>query len=421
VPTLTAIYARLCLGEGKAHFFLGEHDEAVSALQTGLTWADAASDAPTRADLLLALGRAAHEVGDLALAAERFRLAAAQSGALGDQTRMAEALHHLARTAYDAGNDPLETAARSEQALALSQELGDLNLQGLAHWTLGRVCCRHARFAAAEDHYRQALDCFREVGNREDEGWTCLLWGLIDSLRYALDRAAARFEAAEAIFRDLERPWGIGASLTQRGMVHLRRGEPGRAAQLLQEALRIFRRAGNRWEQAAVLWHVGLASYHDGRLEEALEQLTEGLALAEAIGQPELCLLMCLTMGDVYAARGAWLAAEATYGRALALGRATDDRRFLPRVLAGLAGVALARGEVSEAARRVAEGRSLASREDVEAQGLLLRLAGEVADRQGRRGEALTLLQQSVEVLAGPPVPFELARSQLALVRLKEA
>jgi DNA-binding SARP family transcriptional activator len=420
-PTLTTIYARLCLGEGLALFFLGEHDEAVSALGTGLTWADAASDAPTRADLLLALGRAAHEVGDLALAADRFRLAAAQSQALGDRTRMAEALHQLARTAYDAGNDPLETAARSEQALALSQELGDLNLQGLAHWTLGRVCYRRARFAAAEDHYRQALDCFREVGNREDEGWTCLLWGMIDGLRYALDRAVARFEAAEAIFRDLERPWGIGASLTQRGMIHLRRGELGRAVQLLQEALQLFRRAGNRWEQPAVLWHLGLASYHDGRLEDALKQLTEGLALAETIEQPELCLLTCLTMGDVYAARGAWLAAEATYGRALALGRATDDRRFLPRGLAGLAGVALARGEVSEAARRVAEGHSLASREDVEAQGLLLRLAGEVADRQGRQGEALTLLQQSVEVLAGPPVPFELARSQLVLARLKEA
>ena len=420
-PALTSTYARLCLGEGKAHFFLGEHDEAVSALNTGLTWADAASDAPTRADLLLALGRAAHEVGDFALAADHIRLAAAQSGALGDRNRMAEALHQLARTAYDAGDDPLETAARSEQALALSQELGDLNLQGLAHWTLGRVCCRGARFAAAEDHYRQALDCFREVGNREDEGWTCLLWGLIDGLRYALDRAAARFEAAETIFRDLERPWGIGASLTQRGMVHLRRGELGRAVQLLQEALQIFRRAGNRWEQAAVLWHLGLASYHDGRLEEALNQLTEGLGQSEALGQPELCLLMCLTMGDVYAARGAWLAAEATYGRALALGRATDDRRFLPRVLAGLAGVALSRGEVSEAARRMAEGRSLASREDVEAQGLLLRLAGEIAATQGRRGEALTLLQRSVEVLAGPPVPFELARTRRALARLKEA
>jgi tetratricopeptide (TPR) repeat protein len=325
----------------------------------------------------------------------------------------------MARTAYDAGEDPVETAAQSQQALALSQEVGDLSLQGLAHWALGRILYRRAQLAAAEDHYRQALDCFRQVGNREDAAWTYLLWGLVDGLRYALDRAAARFEAAEAIFRDLERPWGIGASLTQRGSVHLRRGELDRGMELLQEALALFRAAGNRWEQAAVLWRLGLASYRAGALDQARAHLAGGLALAEAIGHRELCLLTQLTMGDVHTTAGAWPAAEAAYERALALGRATDDRRFLPRIFAGLAGAALARGEPGQAAGWVVEGRSLAAVEDVEALGLLLRLAGEVAAAQSRRAEALALLRRSVELLAGPPVPFELARSRRALARVE--
>lgn len=126
-------------------------------------------------------------------------------------------------------------------------------------------------------------------------------------------------------------------------------------------------------------------------------------------------------MGDVHCGQGEWVTAEVAYREALTLGQATDDRRFLPRVYCGLAEVALQRGDTSGACACLREGHSLASPEDVEAQGMLLRLAGQVSNAQGHAEEALGLLRQSVVLLAGPPVPYELARSQRALERLQAA
>lgn len=418
-PPLAEIYTRLCLGKGNVLFLLGERESAEAALQEGLRWANALGDRAARADLLCALGRTALEAGDFVVTKDYFRQAATQYQALQDRTGLAEALHRLARTAYDAGDDPAETETLSQQVLALSQEIDDLNQGGLARWALGRIHYRRAQFAAADAYYGRALDCFRQVGNREDEGWTHLLWGLVYGMRYELAEAAAHFEASEAIFRDLEQPLGIGASLTQRGMVYLRRGELDQAQALWGQALDIFRTLGSRWEQAAVLWRLGLSAYQRGALDEALTHLSEGGALAQAIRHRELCLLIHLTAGDVHAAAGDWPAAEAAYSDALALGRATDDRRFLPRICCGLAGVALARGDAVGAGQWLREGRTLAASEDVEAQGMLFRLAGEVAAAQGLLEDALALLRRSVAILSGPPVPFELARSQHALACLE--
>ncbi len=418
-PPLPGTYAHLCLGEGQALLLLGEGAAAEAALAEGLRWANATGDRSARADLLYAVGQAAHEAGDFARAREHCRLAAAEREALGDGPGLAEALYQLARTGYDAGDDPTETTDLAQRALALSQAVGDRNREGLARWALGRLHYRRAELTAADACFRQALDCFRQVGNREDEGWTLLLWGLVFGLRYQLDQAEAHFAAAEGIFRDLERPWGIGAGLTQRGMVHLRRGELEQAEALWREALALFHALGSRWEQAAVLWRLGLAAYRRGDLKQAHTSLGQGLTLAEAIGHRELCLLIRLTAGDAHAAAGAWSAAQAAYGEARAIGQATDDRRFLPRLSCGLAQVALANGDTTRAERWLEEGRRLAAAEDVEAQGMLLRLAGEVAAARDERSEALALLQRSVASLAGPPVPFELARSRQALARLE--
>lgn len=163
-----------------------------------------------------------------------------------------------------------------QQALRLSRDLGDLNQEGLAHWGLGRIHYRRAELTAADACYAQALRCFRQAGNREDEAWTHLLAGLVDGLRYDQDQAMQHLAVAEAIFRDLERLWGVGAALTQRGTVHLRWGDLDSAEVLLNEALAIFQTAGNRWEQAAVLWRLGLACHHRGQPGQALDRLAAG-------------------------------------------------------------------------------------------------------------------------------------------------
>jgi len=426
---LAEMYIYLCLGEGRTLRLLGEYGAAAIVLREGLPWACIQDDQSAQADLLYALGRVAHEVGDFAGAKDCFRQAASHYQTLDDHAGLAETLHRLARTAYDAGDDPAETEALSQQVLALSQEIGNVNLQGLARWALGRIHYRRAEFSAAEACYSKALECFRQVGNREDEGWTHLLWGLVYGLRYQLHEAAAHFASSEAIFRDLEQPWGIGASLTQRGMAYLRRGELDEAEALWQEALHIFRDVNSPWEQAAVLWRLGLAAHRRAALDPsglspagrslALAHLAEGEALARRIGHRELCLLIHLTQGDVHAAAGAWSAAEAAYSEALALGQATDDHRFLPRICCGLAEVALGRGDAPQALAWVTKGRVLAATEDIEAQGMLWRVEGQALATQDQIAAARAALERSIALLSGPPVPFELVRSQRALMHIE--
>lgn len=169
-PPLSDAYARLCLGEGQTLRLLGDGAGARTVLEEGLRWANAQGARAVRSDLLCALGTVAHEGGDFAVAKDLLRQAAIDRQALGDRRGLAEVRQQLARTAYDAGDDPTEAEGLAREALSLSQEAGDRNLQGLALWSLGRTHYRRAELSAADACFGRALECFRQVGNREDEG-----------------------------------------------------------------------------------------------------------------------------------------------------------------------------------------------------------------------------------------------------------
>jgi serine/threonine protein kinase/tetratricopeptide (TPR) repeat protein len=161
------------------------------------------------------------------------------------RTELASALNRQGWAYYRLG-DAAAVKALSEEALALSTELGEaawrerarsLQSLGLAHQMLGQ-------FEQAYDYIEQALALFKKLGDRR------LVANMLNSL-------------------------GETARL---------RGDYGLAFKRYQEALNIAREIGNRAEQMAYLGNLGAARLGLGRYSGAEDDLRQVIEMAGATG-----------------------------------------------------------------------------------------------------------------------------------------
>ena len=91
------------------------------------------------------------------------RRAVAQAEAAGEKEALANALSVLDWAQMDLGR--LEYPTNSERALALIEDLGDLQGQGRMFNFLGLFAHQHGRWDEAVDLYGRAQDMARRVGN----------------------------------------------------------------------------------------------------------------------------------------------------------------------------------------------------------------------------------------------------------------
>jgi tetratricopeptide (TPR) repeat protein len=103
---------------------------------------------------------------------------------MGDRALEAQALYNRAFTGE--GDDPfllMQTEGReaSEQALAIWRELGDRRGIAQALWALGSAHQFGGELERARTEYLEALDVFREFGDRYYIGWTTVELGWISA------------------------------------------------------------------------------------------------------------------------------------------------------------------------------------------------------------------------------------------------
>ncbi len=136
----------------------------------------------------------------------------------------------------------------------------------------------------AAAHYEEALGLARQLGNEFAIAFS--LHGLA-SVAYDqgdVPRATALYEEALGRFRQLDRPRGIAASLSHLGAVAHEQGDLPRAAELHAEAAALFREGGHRPGVAGALTALGTVAEDQGDYERAAAFHSEALALAEELG-----------------------------------------------------------------------------------------------------------------------------------------
>ena len=202
--------------------------------------------------------------------------------------------------------------------------------------------------------------------------------------------AVRRLEAALRLYRELGDPRGIASSLQVLGSVAREQGRYARAVELHAESLAIAEAAGDRWGVASAHGYLAFASWlqrdfgraaeeastalvkfrdlgdiegaawslislgtvarYQGDVERASVLLTESLALSEGIGFREGIAWSVEQLGLLAAVDGD-PAAISLLRRSLELHTELRDRWRMSSVLEDLAAIALAQGNVPQAAR----------------------------------------------------------------------
>jgi class 3 adenylate cyclase len=246
-----------------------------------------------------------------------------------------------------------EQAARThfEQALDLARAAGSHRVEASSLRGLGILYYLWGDFGTARTYGEQALGVCREVADRREEmvtlnrlGWLCVCQG---------DYAGARafLEQALSVCREIGSRQEEGWALCILGRIFHVYGDYARARGHYEQGLRALSGADD-WLENVVLAYEGLLFHDLGDDEtarrwalQAVENLGEGLERGYAL----------TVLGHALAGLGHLDEAADAYQRASALWRERRIVSTAPDAWAGLARVALARGEPAQALGHVQE------------------------------------------------------------------
>jgi CHAT domain-containing protein len=372
----------------------------------------------------------------------------------------AESLFVLAEGRFrDAHAIAGEILARELRALVLEQqnrraEAESLHLSGLAEAErlgrplliaevlvrLGTMLVSTQQHDRAEAYLLRLIDASRMIETPIWEGDAFLHLSIIASWRGDLDRVMAHREAALDAYRRAGSRLGEARTLHYIGVTHLMRGELTRGMRVLQEALAASRAAGDSGEVAGCLGDMAGLSNLIGQEDRALALSEEALRIGESVRPRKWVALILGNIGTLLSDQGRFPEALPVLERALETARAAGDQRFELNVLeqngrcrcemgswkdgvrllreaatrarewgstmteaealAGLGHCHLMAGNVAAAGEAFAEAdRASSGAGYFKTRSSILHGKAMVARAQGRRAEALRLLEESLSLI----------------------
>jgi CHAT domain-containing protein/tetratricopeptide (TPR) repeat protein len=172
------------------------------------------------------------------------------------------------------------------EALPISQRLGDRAMESFIHFRLGFVWDRMGDKQQGLAHFFLALPILREIGERRTEGMV----------------------------------------LSNIGLSYSSIGEPQKALDYHEQALKLKRELGDKLEQAITLNNLGLTYVSVSEMQKALDCYAQSLALAREIGDRESEAVTLVNLGQAYRDLGDAPRALDYYSQALPVTRAVKDR-----------------------------------------------------------------------------------------------
>ncbi len=258
---------------------LGRMNDAEAVLRTAIETAGTDVALGTRAQALRELSFIATKRGAFALGESRARESLELARMARDPMAQHAAVSALA-AAYDEGGDSASALPFHQEALELARALSlrrreaiDLANTGEAHMSLGHV-------ALGEQHFREALAIFREIGDRACEGDCRVNIGRALLSRGARGAAVAMLERGRKLCESTGRVEYAGLALYHLGEAHRADGDLPRAAAALGEAHRLFvqQASHNVWRASLGLARVALAR---GETKAASEHAREAGEMLE--------------------------------------------------------------------------------------------------------------------------------------------
>jgi tetratricopeptide (TPR) repeat protein len=342
----------------------------------------ALNDKPGMADALLVLGEVVTHQGNADDGRQFIEQALGLAREMGNRQLMARCLSNIIWIGMAWMNDGGRASLLAEEALALYRELGDQI--GAAHslrWlssaarTAGDVDRAQALFreglavlrqlapdADVQSEFERYVFAAREWGDyaaaralaqemldrcldSQDRRGSAGAYGLLALLTHEqgeYERAESLYEKALAICRELEDLDGVAMALVGLGDVARARGDPGRIIACCNESLALFQHLGRSEFIAYCLHNLGLASWYQGDYGRAEEHLEEAISLFTGA---EFVTSLGLVMLD----QGRYMRARELFAESLRKRESLRPIGTTATSLEGLAGVAIAQGQVARA------------------------------------------------------------------------
>ena len=201
------------------------------------------------------------------------------------------------------------------EALALARASAERRVETSSLTQLGILAFQRGQYGVARGHYEQALAVTRAVGDRSSES------GLINNLG-EIERLLGNYEAAFDLF---------------------------------QAGRRLCGEIGQRLADAYMLCNVAHVAFLRGDAAGSIGWATEAMRLAEELKDRDLQATLRCVRAHAHVALGEWDDAAACYRSSLALFREIGRPTMPPEPIAGLARIALARGDVEGAMTMIGE------------------------------------------------------------------
>jgi DNA-binding SARP family transcriptional activator/tetratricopeptide (TPR) repeat protein len=209
--------------------------------------------------------------------------------------------------------------ASQQTALAAARRLGDPLARAHAHYLLGHAQAQLDDYDAAEPHVHQALNMFRDLGDRDGEAV------VLNGLALMLEKQG-RYEEALAYAVDALRMlkavghWWTQATLENGvGWLYAHLGQYTDALTYCQRALSLHRESGHRGGAADTLDSLGYIYLHLGDLTQAKAHYEQAIEAYRELGAVFGEGNSLAGLGDVLASEGQPEAARAAYLEAVAV------------------------------------------------------------------------------------------------------
>ena len=296
------------------------------------------------------MGVVAWDLGETDIAQKYFEESLQISREVEDRASEGYCLNNLGRLSAHRGDFP--TARKYlQEALPVFRELGNQYGESVILLSLGLTAIEQGDFDRAYAYFEQALDIRRKVGDQRGEGYCLHNLGNLAFLQNDFGRAQNLQQQALDIFRQIGEQQGEAQTIAWLGKLAANWGDFHSARQAFNQALEMFREQGNRQSEAETLAEAGLLSLQLGEIETALETIQVSLSIARAVDAPQNQAVALTYAGHARFAAERIAEAEDSYREALTLRRKMGQLHLVPEPLAGLARIALAQANLSEAQR----------------------------------------------------------------------
>ena len=275
----------------RAHWFLGfaHRGGAVAAtaeiVDKALAEYRAAGDRWGIAAALSVRGTLGRASGELATAERDAAESEAIFRELGDRWGLLKATNSLAELAEISGDYDRAVRLHSD-GLQMAEELGLWGEASLRLSGLGRIALLHKDFNAAEEFHTRAMHLAASQGNKPAEEFAELGLGLGARRAGNLDKAEHHLRRWLDWLRQLPAQPGVPLVLAELGFIAEQRGDATGALRLQTDGLAAAEAVGD--PRALALAHEGLAGAYSiaGDLERATGLLREAERLRESVGAP---------------------------------------------------------------------------------------------------------------------------------------